>query len=471
MASDELQGRYTPSPGLDVAAEFIAAQFRAAGLQPGGDQDYFQLAHMVDRHMPKSESSLTLEQGSHTSTVLPQFLAITETSAPEKIEKTPVVVLKSEDLPTLKDTDIKGKAVLLRPFRPSSNNMQAYLERYAFTRALGASDAALVITLTQTSAPQPGRSLLSEQDEAQKHRVPTLAVKSDELAAWLEHPAENGRTVTVDIPGPEDQKVLVKNVIGVLPGSDASLKSTYVMLTAHYDHIGTTDTAGRAAPNRPSGGNDRIYNGANDDGSGTVSVVEIAKALATVMPRPKRSMIFMTFFGEERGLIGSQYYGRHPRFPVAETVADLNLEQIGRTDSTEGAQVNTASLTGYDYSDVTKYLEAAGRVEGVRVYMNPKASDPYFTRSDNAALAEMGVPAETLCVAFDYSDYHGLGDEWQKIDYDNMARVDRMVALGLFDIANSTTRPQWNAANAKTLPFRDAQKKLLSRESPGSGNK
>jgi Zn-dependent M28 family amino/carboxypeptidase len=183
--------------------------------------------------------------------------------------------------------------------------------------------------------------------------------------------------------------------------------------------------------------------------------------MATITPHAKRSIIFMTFFGEERGLLGSQFYGRHPRFPVAQTVADINLEQVGRTDSTEGPQINTASLTGYDYSDVTKYLETAGRAVGIKVYLDSKASDPYFTRSDNAALARLGVPAETLTVAFDYPDYHGLGDEWQKIDYDNMARVDRMVALGLFEMANSTSPPEWNAANPKTLPFREAQKKLF----------
>jgi hypothetical protein len=96
--------------------------------------------------------------------------------------------------------------------------------------------------------------------------------------------------------------------------------------------------------------------------------------------------------------------------------------------------------------------------------MNKQASDPYFMRSDNAALAALGVPAETLCVAFDYPDYHGLGDEWPKIDYNNMAHIDRMVALGLLDIANSATAPQWNAANPKTQPYRDAQQKLMHAE-------
>jgi Zn-dependent M28 family amino/carboxypeptidase len=269
------------------------------------------------------------------------------------------------------------------------------------------------------------------------------------------------KTVTVEIPPPADQEVFLKNVIGVLRGSDPRLKDTYVMLTAHYDHIGTRDTAtGIASPPKPAEAADRIYNGANDDGSGTASVVEIAWALAQVKPHPKRSIVFMTFFGEELGEIGSKYYGEHPVFPFANTVADINLEQMGRTDSTKGKQLNTASLTGYDYSDVMKYLEKAGKETGVKVYKDAEGSDAYFTRSDNDALAKQGIPAHTLTVAFDYPDYHGLTDEWQKIDYENMARVDRMVALGLLEIADDPKAPQWNMQNPKTTPFRHAQQKI-----------
>ncbi len=100
---------------------------------------------------------------------------------------------------------------------------------------------------------------------------------------------------------------------------------------------------------------------------------------------------------------------------------------------------------------------AAGKRVGINVYRDAEASDAYFVRSDNAALAEQGVPAHTLCVAFDYSDYHGLGDEWPKINYENMAKVDRMVLLALDQIANSLTPPAWNEKNQKTKPFRDAR--------------
>ena len=128
---------------------------------------------------------------------------------------------------------------------------------------------------------------------------------------------------------PKQTPAQLRNVVGILRGSDASLKETCVLVTAHYDHVGVN----------PNAEGDRIYNGANDDGSGTVSVVELAGALSKLKQRPKRSIIFVTFFGEEEGLFGSRYYAHHPVFPIAQTVADVNLEQIGRTDDSEGPHV------------------------------------------------------------------------------------------------------------------------------------
>ena len=118
-------------------------------------------------------------------------------------------------------------------------------------------------------------------------------------------------------------------------------------------------------------GPDKIFNGANDDGSGTVSVIEIAAALSKLKQRPKRSIVFMTVFGEEKGLLGSRYYGRHPIFPIEKTVADVNLEQIGRTDDSEGPQVGTCAMTGFDFSDVGEIFKAAGDLVGIKGFQAP----------------------------------------------------------------------------------------------------
>jgi hypothetical protein len=450
LASDALQGRYSPSPGLAIAADFIASQFAAAGLVPGGNDGYFQTAPMVDRKLPELQAGIRLRDGSQEFTVPADSTTVMNANRAVQIENAPVLVFAGRDLALLKDVDLTGKAIIVPLPAPHVSETAR-----AFDKAVARSHAAIEIFVVNRSYGQ-GNSRLLPADEAEDVRPPVLLVHNDQLKSWIEHPAET-RTVSLEIPAPEDRRVTLKNVIGILPGSDPKLKDTCVLLTAHYDHIGTTENAKGMANRRTQSTTDHIYNGANDDGSGTVSVIEIARALAKLTPHPKRSIVFMTFFGEERGEIGSEYYGKHPIFPISKTVADVNLEQVGRTDSTVGSNINSASLTGFDYSDVTKFFEDAGRETGIRIYKDAEASDAYFTRSDNDALAQQGVPAHSLTVAFDYPDYHGLGDEWQKVDYDNMARVDRMIALGLLDIANSPEPPHWNAANPKTLPFRQAQ--------------
>jgi hypothetical protein len=454
LASDALQGRYSPSPGLEIAAEFIASQFAAAGLAPGGNDGYFQTAAMVDRHLPKLQAGMSVQDGAQKFTVPADAITVMDEGRAAQVQDATVVVLASRDPALLKGVDLAGKAVVVPLAAP-----HGFEKARAFDKAIAASHAAVEI-LVGNRRPWQGNARLLPMDAAESVHPPIILVSNDQLRGWIEHPAE-ARTISLEIPAPQDQQVTLKNVIGILPGSDPKLKDTCVLLTAHYDHIGTTETAKGMAENRTHSTTDHIYNGANDDGSGTVSVIEIARALAKLTPHPKRSIVFMTFFGEERGELGSEYYGKHPIFPIAKTAADVNLEQVGRTDSTVGSNVNSASLTGFDYSDVTKFFEDAGRETGIRVYRDPEASDAYFTRSDNDALAQQGVPAHSLTVAFDYPDYHGLGDEWQKIDYANMARVDRMIALGLLDIANSIEPPHWNAANPKTLPFRQAQQRSL----------
>lgn len=258
--------------------------------------------------------------------------------------------------------------------------------------------------------------------------------------AGLEPVGDHDYFQTAKLPNGE-----ARNVAGLLRGSDPALSQTYVILSAHYDHIGMR-----------SSGEDRIYNGANDDGSGTVSVVEIASALAAAPERPKRSILFLTFYGEEPGLWGSSYYVDHPLEPLSKTIAEINLEQIGRTDATDGRHVNVAFVTGYDYSNVGSILDQAAQPAGVE--MKPIKGD-YFSRSDNFAFARAGIPAHTLAVAADYSDYHKVSDEWQKIDYANMANVDRGIALGLLQLASDAPPPAWNEHSAAARRYADAAKK------------
>lgn len=260
-------------------------------------------------------------------------------------------------------------------------------------------------------------------------------------------PAVNGsyfQTTMYKAPRAEKEEK-VQNVVGILRGTDPKLKDTYILVTAHYDHLGIRGE-----------GEDNIYNGANDDASGTASVMEVANALRGT--KPKRSIVFMTFWGEEHGLKGSAYYGKNPVFPIEKTIAMVNLEQVGRTDDTEGPRVSAVSITGFDFSDMSTVFTAAGKATSVGVQKHPQFSDMYFVASDNAALALQGIPAHTICTAFQFPDYHKVGDHWDKLDYDNMAKVNKMVALSVNMLADSPTEPKWDENNPKTARFREAYK-------------
>jgi len=422
IASDLLEGRATPSRGLDLAAEYIAAQFRRAGLEPVGDDGYFQTATLIQR-MPNWEGfEMTVTSGTQTMRIDKTEAYLLPESALD-LRDVPLIVADQSTRPE----QGRGKAVFVANPRGRGNYDQP----------------ALLINLSANIPTGPQ----VRDPEAGPARGAMNVVNKPELAAFLkEHPDAR---LSVHMAASIESPVKVHNVAGLLRGSDPQLKDSYVMLTAHYDHLGTRST-----------GDDKIFNGANDDGSGTVSVVEIAGAIAALDKHPARSILFMTFFGEERGLVGSRYYGRHPLVPLEKTVADLNLEQIGRTDATDGPQIGTASITGFDFSELPGILAKAGKIAGIKVYKNEQASDPYFARSDNQALADVGIPAHTLCVAFDYPDYHKVGDHWDKIDFANMAKVDRAVALALLQVASDAPPPKWNEGNPKAKKYADAAKKL-----------
>jgi Zn-dependent M28 family amino/carboxypeptidase len=239
----------------------------------------------------------------------------------------------------------------------------------------------------------------------------------------------------------------MRNVVGLLKGSDKKLSETYILISGHYDHVGLATT-----------GDDRVFNGANDDASGAASVIELARALAK--SKPKRSVVFMTFFGEERGLLGSRYYGAHPLVPIAQTIAQINLEQMGRTDASNGLQIKGANITGFDMSTLPATLADAAQIAGVRIWKDPQASDPFFSRSDNQSLADLGVPAHTMSVAYEFPDYHKVTDTAEKIDYANMAAVDRAIALGILRLASEAVPPQWSPTYAPAQKYAAAARQL-----------
>jgi hypothetical protein len=435
IASDLLEGRDTPSRGLDVAAEYIAAQFRRAGLRPLADGTYFQLAPWSVAEVDYEGFQLRVEEGDKKLEFDKDNVRAV-TSEALHVEDAAIVKLDLTESAKWTSEQVAGKVVVLTGGR-------GFHEMAAARGLLAKLKPRLVLTLTGG-----GSGKLRNPDEPPAY--PTFSLADGRFRkmvdGWKDGPT--AARISVTLKAPKQQPVMLKNVIGVLPGSDPALKDTYVMLTAHYDHIGRTEGEG-----------DVINNGANDDGSGTVSVIEIAASLAKMPVAPRRTIVFVTYFGEEKGLFGSRWYGRHPVFPVARTVADLNLEQLGRTDAPGGSTVGKASVTGFDFSDVGQVLHNVGAEFGFHIDDDP-GNEAFFARSDNQALADLGVPSHTIAAAYEFPDYHKVGDEWQKIDYDNMAKLDRVITAAVLQIANSPKKPQWNVDSKSAEKYRKAAQGL-----------
>ncbi|MBP1625162.1 MAG: peptidase [Acidobacteria bacterium] len=437
LASDALEGRATPSRGLDIAAEYIAAQFRRAGLEPAGDDGYFQTAPYIQTKPVTEGLELTLTIGGRTFAVdksaiivlRPGLLNVENEDAliPPPSEGTaPVVVTPGgAQLPSAR---YDGKIVLADLRSPlASGGSKAKLS--IFYNAPSGAFQPPIFGLSEALAPQPATG-------------PALLVTDADVNSALQEAKDGTVSVSARIPGSSEEPVKLRNVIGVLRGSDSALREEYLAVSAHYDGIGIGAN--------PQG--DNIFNGANDNASGSAGVIAIANAISARTSRPKRSVVFLAFFGEERGMLGSRYYVRHPVFPVSKTIAQINLEQIGRTDSRQGPRLLQLNLTGHDYTTLPGFFEQPSKETGVQV-VKDAANTGFFAASDNISFAEAGVPSTSVSVTYLFPDSHAPDDEWPKLDYENMARVTSTVTAAVIRLADSDETPRWNAENPRALRY------------------
>lgn len=457
IASDLLEGRDSPSRGLDIAAEYIAAQFRRAGLEPVGGDGYFQTANWRVAQQDPSAFRLQLGFDGLTLDIGSQQVSFRLREAVE-VSSIGVFQIDYEDssaLSNLTASQLEKRVVVTEIPDFQREDISRWEEmagrQQAFLKKLKELKAALVISIDRRSdtgsGPGNGRLVDPESDTppGDLSSLPWIRVHGADVVKAYEalRPGLNPGFVSLSIPAAVERPVRLRNVVGLMRGSDPLLQDSYILVTAHYDHVGTD----------PSREGDPIFNGANDDGSGTVSAIELASAMARLNPRPKRSLVFMTVFAEEKGLLGSRYYARHPLFPLEKTVANINLEVLGRTDGPEGGHKDKAGLTGFDYSNLGAVFVKAGQLSGVDVYRHPTFSDAYYPRSDNLALAEKGVVAHTVCAGFVVPDLHSPQDHWDKVDYPNLAKLNRLIAIALWMIAEDPVAPTWNAAAPKAAPY------------------
>ncbi len=396
LASDDLEGRATPSRGLDLAADFLEKRHRTLGLKPLFGEAFREGPMLADA----TKASLSIHFADETVTLdASAFLQAAQT--PLQHERLPLQhVDAAQSARTSAESGTASEHALLLDGAPSAAALARATRRKA-----------KIVLIEETSADALGA------------RVPVV-VLGRELAEKLR--AHPDALVSVTIPA--GTKPFATNVGALLEGRDATLKSRCIVVSAHYDHIGI---------GKPVKG-DAIRNGADDDASGTAGVLALAAAMATTPAR--RSILFVHFYGEESGFLGSRRFVTQPPRALAQIDAVFNLEMLGRPDDI-GA--DCAWITGFGLSEFGERVAKSGAVHKMRFFEHPRYSKMLFSGSDNLPFAEAGVVAHSISSGSLHKDYHQPSDEADTLDYNNMAKVVGALLHAVRDMADADTAPAW----------------------------
>lgn len=488
LSSDELEGRATFSEGLGIAAAYIAEQLRTMGVKPGGDNgSYFQRVKVLGVKST-NRSTLTVEVNGESRTfkdgagiIFPKNVGGKRSLTIDQVE----FLGYGLDAPAANHNDyagknVQGKAVIYLGQGPKGLAQQ--FRRLLIGRARYATDQGKALAAigpafagggggrggggqggpgaaggrgaieppdftTVQRLDTPTAPTVTAQDEffeflfshadvkyaelkdkaAKQDALPSFALKGVKLTFNLDADYQTVRTQ------------YTRNVVGVIEGSDPKLKDTFVAFGAHYDHVGyaegeVVNGARQGAVGRVKQGatDDRIWNGADDDGSGTVSLLGIAKAYMTG-PKPKRSLLFVWHAGEERGLWGSRYYADYPSIALDKIVAQLNIDMIGRNRDDKAEEDNSVYLVGSDrISSELHNISIAANASFTRpLKLDYEMNDPtdleqVYYRSDHYSYAAKGIPIIFYTTGL-HPDYHVNTDSVEKINFEKMARIGQLV--------------------------------------------
>lgn len=451
MAADSMRGRDTPSPELDQVAEWIAAEFAAMGLTPGMDDGFIQ-NYALRRYAVAGTSTSVFSSGA--SLAWGSDLVASQGVPFEGATEGPVVLVSGG---LMADDAFEAIPAGAHVFVFPGPTMEAtrLTDWAGRTEALVEAGAASVSIVTELDEPRwarivsragAGTRVVGELDP---ERTVTFSARAGAVAAALEpagvdvdalqaRHAEGvraevveGLTLATDLDLELLQDASAPNVVGVLEGSDPVLRDEYVVYSAHMDHVGVRATAE---------GGDSIFNGADDDASGTATVIEVAEAMATLDPRPRRSMVFLLVSGEEKGLLGSQYYAENPTVPVEAMVANLNADMVGRN------WPDTIVAIGKEHSDLGEALNRVNEAHpdiGMTAIDDIWPDERFYFRSDHYNFARKGVPV-LFFFNGTHDDYHRASDELDKIDTEKTARIGRLLFYLGLEVSDTDARPQWN---------------------------
>jgi hypothetical protein len=502
FADDSMLGRQVGTENNNRGTAYIEREVRRMGLKPGGDEGtYFQQLPLVLRALDPASTLVVGERGFGAGT---DFIARSSGRTPTQFTDVEVVFggQALDTMNLLDNAKVRGKIVLMKAasFGPGFNQ-RAFVGSAGFKAYQASLDGATVVAIGSDqlsanavrTAMSPTNITFLRADQAPS----TLSITAKVAEAMLGMPVADatkgmtGKRVTTNIRFTDTPRPLGRNVVAILEGSDPKLRDEYVAIGAHNDHVGFNSRPvdhdslkAFMAVVRPQGADnppaqatpeqmarvraltdaarklhgarlDSIYNGADDDGSGSVSVLEIAEAFAALKPadRPKRSIIFVWHAGEEAGLWGSDYFTEHPTVPREQIVAQLNMDMVGRgraTDVTGSAMDGGLLRGGPGYlqlvgsrrlsTELGDLIEEVNKTQklgfkfdyGIDANGHPQN---IYCRSDHYMYARWGIPVVFMTTG-GHADYHQVTDEPQYIDYAHMAQIDKLVMAAATRVAN-----------------------------------
>ncbi|MHB1329569.1 MAG: M28 family peptidase [Gemmatimonadales bacterium] len=463
IAHDSMGGRDTPSPGLEKTAEWLAREFARYGLKPGGDSGTYLQRYEVNVAEQDPDSAfleLSIPGSAPGRLVIGPDVRI-EGVAPRTATQYDVVLLggKTLDPGAIKAEAVRGKLAIL--VTDWTGGMGPQIQEAAVTAvtrgALGvllpinndslAEQMGLGTPIAPTArlgpprpaAPSNGRFFALTSDAALARALPGVA----QQVAFLRSAPRTTVAPVVDwratVVSKESvgRSVMVPNTVGILEGTDPKLRNEYLVITAHMDHVGSS--CGGSTPE------DRVCNGADDDASGTVGLVELAKAFEQA--RPARSVIFVAVSGEEKGLWGSAHFAERPPVPISAMVANLNMDMIGRNWK------DSVVAVGKPHSSLGTLVDriAAEHPElGMTVVDDLWPDENLFMRSDHYSFVRKGVPALFFTSGL-HGDYHAVSDTPDKIDAEKQTRILQLMFYLGHEIATAPERPVWDQASYQRI--------------------
>jgi len=453
LADDLLKGRETGTPENKIAAAYLANTLRSYGVKPNPKTGTFYQDVLLKKVSPPESIVLSIngETMNDKAIIEPNKIAYEGTA----------VYLNYGLAADYVGKDVKDKVVILKAGSDAAKDARAAFGLLKEKRQL-AIDAGVKAVIELLPAEEQMWGFIEHNFNTSSLQVANDKTDktdtTDDLAyVWVKDTGAKMGTalatekkidIKLNISDKKEESIVSQNVIGIVEGTDPNLKNEYIIYSAHYDHvgIGTPDETG-----------DTIYNGARDNAVGTTTVLSMAENLAKYPT--KRSALFILFTGEEKGLLGSQYYVDNPVLPLHQMVYCFNSDNAGYNDT------SLATIVGLSRTTAAKHITEAATQFGITAVDDPAPEQGLFDRSDNVHFAAKGIPAPTFSLGFTAFNgdvtkyYHRPGDEAETLDYDYLFKFFKAYVLSGRNIANDPATPTWTKGDK----YEEASNKLYNR--------